>query len=431
LSLSASIRRTFSALSVYNYRVFWLGQLISLSGTWMQTIAQSWLVLQLTNSPSALGFVTMLQFLPITVMALFGGVLADRLPKHRVLIITQSSAAIQAGILAILVISHHVQLWHVYVLAFCLGVINSIDNPTRQAFVVELVGPDKLANAVALNSMLFNSARIIGPSIGGLMIGWLGTGGAFAANALSFLAVILGLLIMRTDEFVAVARSPRGRVLTQVAEGIKYAFSHSDILLVLLLMACLGIFGYNFTVMLPLIDKYILGAGPEVLGILTSAMGVGSVLAALAVAYAGKARVGVMLAGALIFSFSLLLVGVSRLYPLTLLGLFILGFASVTFSSNANTRLQLLAPDHLRGRIMSLYFLVFAGSTPFGGVIVGSLSALIGVSLTLQLMAIICLAGTLIAMLFVYICLQRNAERKAESLVGIGGSSSDRRSLDA
>src|SRR5581483_2034833 len=202
--------RVFLALSVHNYRLFYFGQIISLSGTWMQTIAQAWLVLDLTNSPLALGTVTMLQFLPITLLALFGGVLADRLPKRRVLMLTQISTAMQALILATLVLSGAIQLWHIYLLALMLGLTNALDMPTRQSFVVEMVGKEYLTNAVALNSTVFNGARVVGPTLGGLTIAAIGVGGAFLLNGLSFLASISALLLMRDSELRHVERPARG-----------------------------------------------------------------------------------------------------------------------------------------------------------------------------------------------------------------------------
>lgn len=394
------VRRTFDALAVYNYRVYWLGQLVSLSGTWMQTVAQGWLVLQLTNSPQALGTVTMLQFVPIMILTLFGGVLADRLPKRRVLVITQSVAALQASALALLVYTDMVQLWHIYVLALVLGIVNAVDNPTRQAFVVELVGRDRLPNAVALNSTLFNAARITGPALGGLAISTLGLSGAFAINAASFCATLAGLAMMRPRQFQAPPRAEQGRVIPQLLEGLRYAFGTREVLPIMLLMGCLGVFGYNFTVVLPLLAKYVLAAGPTGLGMLTAAMGLGSVVSALGVAYAGRARETALFAGAVVFGLSLLLVGMSGSYPVTLALLFVLGIASVAFSSTASTRLQLLAPSELRGRVMSLYFLLFAGTTPIGGLLVGVLASQVGVRTTVMLMAAACLLGTSLTALY-------------------------------
>ena len=387
------VARTFSSLAIYNYRIYWLGQLVSLSGTWMQATAQAWLVLKLTNSPTALGTVTMLQFLPVTLLTLFGGVLADRLPKRTVIVCTQSVAAVQALLLAGLVLSGRVQVWHIYLLALVLGMVNAFDNPTRQAFVVEMVGEEHLQNAIALNSSLFNSARVIGPALGGIVISAIGLGQAFLVNGLSFLPVIGGLLLMRPQEFHTRSQPQRGNVFGQLAEGLRYAVGTPEVLLVLIAVGVLGTFGYNFTTILPLIARYVLHSGALGLGVLTSAIGVGSLAAALGVASAGRTSLAVLLAAAALFSLMLVLVGLSTWLPLTLGLLIVLGVTSIVFSASANTRLQLAAPARLRGRVMSLYFLLFAGTTPIGGMAVGLLAARLGVQATVVLMGLICLAG--------------------------------------
>jgi len=398
--LPNGVRRVFSSLAIYNYRVFWLGQLVSLSGTWMQTTAQAWLVLKLTNSPAALGTVTMLQFLPVTLLTLFGGVLADRWPKRKVVFCTQSVAMLQASLLAVLVLTNAVQLWQVYALALVLGVVNAFDNPTRQAFVVEMVGKECLQNAVALNSSLFNSARIIGPAVGGVAIGTIGVGAAFLFNSLSFLPLIVGLIIMRAGELYDAPQPRRGGMFQQVGEGIRYAAGTPAVLLVLIIVGVLGTFGYNFTTVLPLIARYVLDAGAEGLGFLTAAMGLGSLAAALAMASARRTSPAVLLAAAAIFSVLLLLVGLSTSLPVTLGLLVALGVTSIVFSAGANTRLQLSAPNELRGRVMSLYFLLFAGTTPIGGLLVGVLAQRLGVRPAVMLMGFICLLGVAGAAVF-------------------------------
>jgi len=399
-ALSNGLGRTFSSLAIYNYRVFWIGQLISISGTWMQTTAQAWLVLKLTDSSVALGTVTMLQFLPITLLTLFGGVLADRLPKRAVVFCTQSVAAAQALVLAILVLTNTVHLWQVYALALLLGVVNAFDNPTRQAFVGELVGKDHLRNAVALNSSLFNAARVVGPAAGGVIISTIGIGQAFLFNGISFIPVLVGLALMRPQDFYATGRPPRANVFRQVAEGVRYAVGAPDILLVLLLMAVVGTFGYNYTTILPLLAKYVLGTGAVGLGVLTSAVGVGSLVAALAVASARRISQAVLLGAAMVFSILLLLVGLSSWLPLTLLLLGLMGAVGIVFTSSANTRLQLTTPGELRGRVLSLYFLLFAGTTPLGGFLVGVLAARLGVQPTVVLMGAFCIAGVAAAAVF-------------------------------
>jgi len=421
--------RTFESLTIFNYRVFWLGQLVSVSGTWMQTTAQAWLVLKMTNSPLALGTVTMLQFLPVTLLTLFGGVLADRLPKRKVVFCTQTVAALQALLLAFLVLTNTVQLWHIYALALLLGVVNAFDNPTRQAFVVELVGREHLQNAIALNSSLFNSARIIGPAIGGIVITAVGIGQAFLFNGLSFIPLIVGLLFLRPGQFYAVPQPQRGNIFRQLGAGVRYAVGTPEVLLILMTMAVMGTFGYNFNTILPLIAKYVLHAGALGLGILTSALGVGALVAALGVASARSTSHAVLLGAAALFSVVLLLVGLSPWLPLTLALLVLLGAASIVFSASANTRLQLTTPAELRGRVMSLYFLLFAGTTPIGGFLVGVLATRMGVRATTVLFGAICLCGVAGASMFARRIHTREATAGGTAARGgaapVGGPSAD------
>jgi MFS family permease len=410
VSIKSVVSRTFGSLAVYNYRLFWFGQLISLSGTWMQTTAQAWLVLELTNSPVALGTVTFLQFLPITLLTLFGGVFADRLPKREVLLITQSASAVQAYLLAVLVLTHRIQLWQIYVLALVLGIANAFDNPTRQAFVGELVGKDRLQNAVALNSSLFNAARIVGPALAGIVITAVGIGQAFLLNGLSFLPVIGGLLLMRPEGFYPADRPERGNVLRQLWEGVQYAVRTPTIFLVLLTMGIVGTFGYNYTTILPLLAKYVLGTGAEGLGILTSAVGIGSLAAALAFASARRTSLAVLLGAGLVFSILLVLVGISRWLPITLVLLVLMGAVGIIYTASSNTSLQLRSPGALRGRVMSFYFLLFAGTTPIGGFLVGVLTARIGVQPTIILMGGICLVGVALASLYAWLTQSGHSE---------------------
>lgn len=404
----AAATRTFRSLRNRNYRLYWCGQVVSLSGTWMQRIALSWLVLQLTRSPLALGTVTTVQFAPILCFSLFGGVIADRVPKWRFLLLTQSIMAFQALALALLTATGRIQLAHIYVLAALLGIANALDNPTRQAFVIELVGRDDLPNAVALNSTIFNTSRIVGPALGGLLIAAFGVAGCFFLNAASFLATIGGLLLMDPARFFA-GRPPkvRGNVLREIGEGLRYAVTTPDVALVVLLMGVLGTFGYNFTVVLPLIADEVLRAGPAGFGTLTAAMGVGSLLAALGVAYRGRATRATLLIGATGFSLLLGAVALSRWWIATLPLLVALGLCSITFTATANTRLQLVAPGHLRGRVMSIYQLLFAGTTPFGSLIIGVLAERGGVQRAVALVAGVCGLGVAAALLY----LRRHAAR--------------------
>lgn len=408
LALPRGLTRGFRALEERNYRLYWWGQLVALTGSWMQMTAQAWLVVELTESTFALGTVATLQFLPMMLLSLFGGVLADRLPKYRVLMVARVAALIQAGIFAALLTTGALQLWHIYVLAALLGTINAIEMPTRQAFVVELVGRDILPNAVALNSMQFNLARIIGPALAGYLIARLGFSLVFALNAISIIPVIAGLLMMRTGEFHSLPTSSRGPILTRLAEGVSYAWRTPQVLLVLLVVATIGTFGYNFSVVLPLIAGFVLQIDSVGFGLLSSALGVGSLTAAVALAYIGKATMKRLLIGA--GCFCVLFAGVA-LSPSMLLSaalLAALGFAGITFTTSANTLLQLIVPDELRGRVMSLFVLLFAGSTPIGAFLIGSVSSLIGVPLTLLLCAGLCASGVIGSAAY-YVRLERQA----------------------
>jgi MFS family permease len=394
------LRRTFKALQNYNYRLFWFGQIVSLIGTWMQNTALAWLVLRLTNSPFALGIVTTVQFAPILLFSLFGGVLADRIPKHRLLLVTQSVMMVQAFVLAVLTSTHLINLGLIYVLAFVQGMANAVDNPTRQSFVVELVGPADLPNAVALNSTQFQLSRLIGPALGGLAIATVGIADCFYLNGFSFLAVIGGLLAMRIDRFFDVARPARGRMLRQIGEGLRYAVTTPDVALVVLTMGVLGIFGYNFSVFMPLIAKYVLHAGAVGFGVISSAMAVGSIVATLAIAYTGNATRRTLLIGGGAFSVLLLGVAVSGWWLVTLPLLVAMGLASSVFTATAQSRLQIVTPPQLRGRVMSIYTLLFLGSTPIGSLICGTLAQRLGVQPAISLMAGVCMLGVAAGLLY-------------------------------
>ena len=396
----AHLRHGFRALQVRNYRLFWIGQLVSLSGSWMQTTAQAWLVLQLTRSPFALGLVTTLQFLPITLLSLVSGVLIDRLSKHRVVLLMQILGLIQAAIFGLLVATGTIQLWQVYVLAALQGVINAIDNPARQAFVPELAGREHLVNAVALNSMLFNGARIAGPAIAGLVIAQAGIAPALFLNALSFVAVIGGLLLMDTQTFFTRPRQTAAPVRQQLVEGLRYVWSTPRVLLIMLVVAAIGTFGYNFSVTLPLLAGFVLHTDATGFGGLSAFLGIGSLLAAITTAYTRQVTLRRLLLGSGCFSVLLGAVAFSTSFPLSAALLVALGFAGIIFATTANTLLQLTVPDELRGRVMSLYILLFAGSTPIGGFLIGSLSDVIGVSWTLMVCACLCLLGVIGALIY-------------------------------
>jgi MFS family permease len=358
-----------------NYRLFYMGQSISLIGTWMQTIAQAWLVLQLTDSEAALGVVTMLQFLPIMLFILFAGVIADRVRKRDFLVFTQVLAMTQAAVLALLVLTDAVELWHVYVLALMLGLSNAFDMPARQSFAIELVGREDLMNAVALNSGMFNGARLIGPAIGGFIIAGLGVEAVFLLNAVSFVPVLISLSLMRKSEFYTPDRKPtKEPVFTQLREGISYAWKTPAIRMIMIVIALVGTFGYNFTVMTPLLVRFVLHEGSVALGFLTAAVGLGSLVSAIILAGRRSAGRSSLFVGAAAFSVLLGGVALSTNLYLTLVLLLGVGLSGTIFATTANTSIQLAAPDHLRGRVVSLYMLLFAGSTPIGGLLMGLLA---------------------------------------------------------
>jgi MFS family permease len=398
---SKGLMRAFVALRHRNYRLFFFGQMISLIGTWMQSIGQSWLVLEITHSAWQLGLVGALQFLPVMFLSLFGGVFADRWPKRRMLLFTQSAAMVQAIILWALIASGTVQLWHIYVLATILGLTNCIDMPTRQAFVVEMVGREDLPNAVALNSSIFNLARIIGPGIGGIIIAVSGVIALFLLNALSFIAVIIGLALINVGELHAQstknrASGNRQKTFSSLGEGLKYVRHTPSVLLVILVVGMISLFGINFNVVLPLFATDVLHVGALGFGFISSAFGIGSLLSALWIAW-GNSRPHIkrLLISTLFFCVLEAFFAISHIYPLSLTLIAAVGFSQIAFTALANTTLQTVAPDHLRGRVMSVYMVFFAGSVPLGNLLTGWLAGLYGASTALLICAMLSLVCAL------------------------------------
>lgn len=390
----------FSALKVRNFRLFWLGQVVAQTGSWMQTTAQAWLVLTLTSSPFALGLVTTLQFLPIMLLSLISGVFVDRLNKHRLIVVTQVVALVQAAVFGMLVATGTIQLWHVYILAALLGTRNAIDNPARQAFVPEMVGREHLVNAVALNSMLFNGARIIGPAMAGVIIAQFGVAPVMLLSAVSYIAVLIGLLRMNTATLFTTDPQTTGPILDRLKEGLLYVWKDKAVLQIMIVVAAIGTFGYNFSVIMPLLAGFVLNTSAQGFGGLSAFLGVGSLMSALATAYAKNVTMRRLLIGSAGFSVLLGMVAWSTNYALSAGLLIALGFAGIMFSTTANSLLQLTVPDALRGRVMSLYFLLFAGSTPIGSLVIGTLSDTVGVSWALSTCAVLCAAGVLVALVY-------------------------------
>lgn len=388
------IRRGVSALRHRDFRLFWSTQILSLVGTWMQIVAQSWLVLELTNSPFILGIVSALQFLPTLVFSLPGGVVADRLPRRRILLATQTSAMLLAFVLGFLTQTGIVQIAYVMVLAFLLGVVNSVDMPTRQAFVVELVGGEDLRNAIALNSAAFNSARLIGPAVAGLAIGWVGLAGAFYINGVSFLGVIAALWAIRAGRRPVSRGVEAGSVWEDLREGLAYVAHTPVIWLVVLLVGLVGTFGMNLNVLIPVYARDLLQVGAQGYGLLTSAMGVGSLVAALILAFRGLApRRGLVIGSAVALGALQMVMIVVQQFVVALVLLAAIGFAMIFFTTLSNTTLQTATPDRLRGRVMSVYTTVFAGTTPLGSLFAGGIAERWGVGISFFIGGVVSVAS--------------------------------------
>lgn len=390
----------FRSMRVRNYRLFWFGQFVSLAGTWMQDLAISWLVLQLTGSPAALGLTMAIRFLPAMLFSLYGGVLADRLRKRHTMIYCESLQLLIALVLAVFTSADLITVTLIYVLAGIRGVIDSVEGPIRQAFVPEMVGSEDLINAIALNSTQFNAARVVGPAVGAVVLKLAGFAACFYVNAVSFLAVIIALLAMRVSELHLVPRLAREPALHQIREGLRYARSTPDVVAILIVVGVIGAFGYNFMTLTPLITEFVLHRGEGTLGLLTTIMAVGSVLAGLFVAYRGRPTRRLLLVPAGLFVIMLAAVGASRWLPLTAALMFGLGVTGILFMTTANTRLQLAVPGHMRGRVMGIYALLFVGSTPIGAYVMGQLAEAINVPVMVFIMAVLCAAGVVWALLY-------------------------------
>jgi MFS family permease len=376
-----------------NFRLFFTGQFISLIGTWMQSVAVSWLVYRLTGSSMALGLVGFVTHLPVFVLGLWGGCLADRRDKRRLLVVTQAAAMFQALALAALTLTGAATVWQVGALAMVLGVINAVDMPTRQAFVVEMVGKEDLHNAIALNSSMFNSARVLGPALAGLLVAAFGEGMCFLINGVSYLAVIASLLLMRLPPVTGCpSKEP---MATGIVAGLRHAWADRAMRGILAGLCLTSLFGASFMILLPVMVDSVLGHGAQGLGFITAATGLGSVVAALTLAARresrglGRTRV---LAG-MGFGAALVAFALSRHFWLSLLVAPVLGYCLILFFAAANTLLQLRSPDALRGRVMALYAVTLVGMAPFGSLFAGSLASLIGAPATLALSGVVCALG--------------------------------------
>jgi MFS family permease len=381
-------RLTFASLAVPNYRRYISGQAISLIGTWMQMTAQAWLVLTLTHSSTALGAIVALQTLPVLLLAPYGGVIADRVDKRKLMILLQTAMGLQALVLGVLTVTGEVQVWQIGLLAALLGVNNAFENPSRQSFMLELVGPDHLRNAVSLNSVLVNVARMIGPAIAGILIATVGDGICFLANAVSFVAVVASLATMDTRALNPSPPAPRES--GQLREGLDYVRRSPELAVPLLMMGAVGCLTYEFQVSLPVMARSGLGAGAAGFGFMTAAMGVGAVAGGLLVAAKGKTGLRPLVIASFAFGVTVGLAAIAPNLGLELIALAFAGAASISFMSTGNSTLQLSAEPSMRGRVMALWFVAFQGSTPIGGPIVGWVMAVSGARAGLTLGAVTC-----------------------------------------
>jgi MFS family permease len=368
-ALKTAAGQTFRSLRIRNYKLYFIGMLVSTVGTWMQSVAQSWLVLKISGSSAAVGFTVALQFVPILVGGAWSGVLADRVDKRKLLIGTQTAAGVLAGALGLVVVFGVVQLWHIFILAFGLGVVTALDNPARRALSVEMVGKEHVSNAVSLSSAMFTGARVIGPAIAGILIAGVGIAWCFFANSISYLAAIAAFMLMRPDEFHAAERIPRHK--GQLMDGLRYAWRTPELRMPLLMVAVIGTLSYNFQVVLPALARYTFNGDAGTFGLMYSLMSIGSVLGALYVAHRTHATERVLILSAAAFGALLLVAAAVPSLSLEILVLMLVGAAGVMFVSTANGLLQQHADPQMQGRVMALYSVAFLGSTPIGSPIVG------------------------------------------------------------
>jgi MFS family permease len=419
VNIHASARRTFSSLSNPNYRKFFFGQTTSLIGTWMQTTAQSWLVFTLTHSATDIGFVVALQTLPVLILGPYGGVIADRVDKRRLMIGLQTMMGLQATALAVLAILHMVTYLDVCLLAMVLGLNNAFENPSRQAFVLEMVGADNLRNAVSLNSTMNNVARAVGPAIAGVLIAAVGEGWCFALNAVSFVAVVGSLVAM--DKSTLRPSTPTVRAKGQLREGFRYVAKTPKLAIPLIMMALVGMLAYEFQVTLPIVAGRVFHGSSATYGLLLAVMGTGAVIGGLWTAARGKTGSRALTRAAVIFGACMTFAAVSPFLGIEFVAIAVVGFASVTFLSMANSTLQLNTDPQMRGRVMALWAVAFMGSTPIGGPLIGWITSSAGARVGLGVGAASCFAAGLIG----WLALRRIHSREAVLPVDLAMAPSD------
>jgi MFS family permease len=394
-SRKSSLGLAVRALRHRNFQLFFAGQAISLIGTWMQTVAQSWLVYRMTGSALLLGTVGFASQIPVFIFAPIGGIVADRFNRRRVVICTQITSMILAAILALLTLTGRIQVWQIMTIAAGLGVVNAFDIPARQAFLIDMVGREDLLNAIALNSSMFNGARILGPAIAGILVASIGEGWCFAINAISYIAVIVGLLLMRIEHPRSLAHE--GSPLENIREGFAFVRNAGPVLAILLLLGVVSFVGMPYAVLMPVFADKILHGGACGLGILMGATGVGALLGAASLA----ARVGVKGLGKLIalaaggFGVSLILFSFSRIFWLSTILLVPVGFSMMVQMASSNTLIQAMVPDKLRGRVMSVYSMMFMGMAPLGALSAGAVAHRMGAPLTVGLGGMVCIAAAI------------------------------------
>ena len=382
-------QQMISSLRQRNYRLFFFGQLVSVAGTWMQTVAQSFLVLELTHSGTQLGLVTAARFLPMFAFGPLGGVFADRMDKQRVLYVTQSLAGLLAGAFAILVATHSIRLWIVYLLALALGFVNVFDNPARQSFIAEMVSAKDLPNAVMLNSVAMNMARVFGAALAGVIAATIGLALCFACNAISFGAVLISLAAMRRSELFPAKRVAREK--GQVRQGLRYVRATPELLIPLLMIAVIGTLAWEFQVTLPLMASTVFHGGTAAYGVMASVMGAGAAVGGLISAGRATPRARTMCLAAIGWGIAILAAAAAPSLALELVALVFVGYGSISFNSLAKTTLQLAATPSMRGRVMALWALAWLGSTPVGGPIVGWTAQVAGARWSLVVGGVACL----------------------------------------
>ncbi|MFD5558460.1 MFS transporter [Streptomyces sp. NPDC127068] len=384
---------TFSSLGIRNYRLFAMGAVVANVGVWMARITQDWLVLSLTGSSTAVGITTAMQFLPMLLFGLYGGVIADRFPKRTVLFLTQGAMGLGGLFLAALTLSGHVQVWHVYMTALFTGLVTVVDNPTRQSFVSEMVGPGQVRNAVSLNSANFQSARLVGPAVAGVVTAAFGPGWAFLANGLMFLAPLVGLTLMRTSELHPTPRRPRGK--GELREGLRYVSRNPELIWPIVLIGFVGTFGFNFPIWLSAYAHDVYDGGSGMYGLFNTLMAFGSLVGALLAARRASTRLRMLVAAAVLFGALQIVTAFAPSLWTFLLLLVPISMLGLTVNVTANSFVQLATDPEMRGRVMSLYMMVFVGGTPLGGPLFGWLTDAYGVRFSFAVGGLVCAVSAL------------------------------------